>query len=254
MEQPVVDNERSMPFLDHLTELRKRLIVCIVAVAAGFVISYAFSEQIFQIIVSPVRQGLPEGSTLIFIGVTEAFMTYIKVAFISGITISMPVILYEIWFFVAPGLYAYEKKYVLPFMIVSLLSFAGGLFFCYFLVLPPAAKYLLSGYSSEFVKAMPTMREALSLSVILLFAFGLTFELPLVMLLLGRFGFINSKMLSKYRKYAVVVIFVAAAIITPTSDAITLFLMAGPLWILYELGLLLVWLFGKKKQPEVPHE
>lgn len=241
------DDDKTMPFLEHLDELRRRLIVCVIAVGLGFVIAYIFSQEIFNIIIAPISRSLPEGTTLIFIGVTEAFMSYLKLSLVVGIVIALPVILYEIWMFVAPALYAHEKRYVLPFMFSAIFAFAGGALFCYFLVLPPAATFLLKGYSTSMIKAMPTMKEALSLTLMLLFAFGVTFQLPFVMLILGKIGLITHKTLTRYRKFAIVIIAVAAAVITPTPDAVTMLLLFVPLWILYEVSVLLVWFFGKKK-------
>ncbi len=241
------DDEKAMSFLEHLDELRRRLIVCVIAVGVGFIIAYIFSEEIFNIIIAPIIRALPEGTTLIFIGVTEAFMTYLKMSLVAGIVIALPVILYETWMFVAPALYAHEKKYVLPFMSSAIIAFVGGVCFCYFLVLPPAATFLLKGYSTQTIKAMPTMREALSLTLMLLFAFGVTFQLPFVLLILGKIGIITHRTLTKYRKFAIVIIAIAAAIITPTPDAVTMLLLIVPLWILYETSVILVWIFGKKE-------
>lgn len=240
------DDEKTMPFLDHLDELRRRLIVCVIAVGLGFVIAYIFSQEIFNIIIAPIVKALPEGTTLIFIGVTEAFMTYLKMSLVVGIVIALPVILYEIWMFVAPALYSHEKKYILPFMFGGVFAFAGGVLFCYFLVLPPAAEFLLKGYSTSTIKAMPTMREALSITLMLLFAFGVTFQLPFVMLILGKLGIITYKTLTRYRKFAIITLAVASAVITPTPDAVTMLLLFVPLWVLYEVSVLLVWFFGKR--------
>lgn len=241
------EDEKTMPFLDHLDELRKRLIVCVIAIGLGFVIAYIFSKEIFNIIISPITSGLPEGTSLIFIGVTEAFMTYLKMSLVVGIVIALPVILYEIWMFVAPALYSHEKKYILPFMGGGIFAFAGGVLFCYFLVLPPAAEFLLKGYSSSTIKAMPTMREALSITLMLLFAFGITFQLPFVMLILGKLGLITHETLKRYRKFAIVILAVASAIITPTPDAVTMLLLFVPLYLLYESSVFLVWIFGRRK-------
>ncbi len=241
------DDEKAMPFLEHLDELRKRLIVCVIAVGIGFIIAYIFSQEIFNIIIAPIYKSLPEGATLIFIGVTEAFMSYLKMSLVVGIVIALPVILYEVWMFVAPALYAHEKKYILPFMLSAIIAFAGGAGFCYFLVLPPAVTFLLKGYSTQTIKAMPTMREALSLTLMLIFAFGVTFQLPFVMLILGKIGIITHRTLTKYRKFAIVIIAAASAIITPTPDAVTMLLLVVPLWLLYEISVILVWIFGKRE-------
>jgi len=243
--EPVPDDEKRMTFLEHLGELRQRLLVCIVALGIGFVISYVFSDKIFNILLAPLKPALPPGSTLIFIGVTEAFMTYVKVAFLSAVILSSPIWIYEIWLFVAPGLYKSEKKYVLPMVISSAFLFAAGALFGYFVVFPYAFQFLVKGYATEAIRPLPTMSEYFSLAWMLLLGFGLCFEMPVIIVLLARIGIVSASTLSKYRRYAILAIAVVAAAITPTPDAFTMLILMAPLLVLYEVSVLLARIFEK---------
>ena len=235
-----------MPFTAHLTELRKRLIICIIAVAAGFGVCYYFSSEIFQIMMLPLLDVLPEGQQhLIYTGLPEAFFTYLKVGFWGGVILALPVIFHQLWNFVAPGLYRREKKYLIPFVIFSTLLFVCGGFFGYFVVFPFGFKFFV-GFSGDTLVALPSVKEYFSLAIKLLFGFGIVFELPLVMVFLAKMGFVNATMLSRGRKYAILLVFVAAAILTP-PDVISQVLMALPLMVLYEISIVLVRLMGKQK-------
>lgn len=233
-----------LPFTSHLEELRSRLIICTVAVALGFVISYFFSEQLFLILVKPLQKELPPDSLLIFTGLPEAFFVYLKLSFFAGIFLSAPVLLWEIWGFVAPGLYDQEKKYIFPFVIFSTLLFFIGVSFCYFVVFPFAFKFFM-GYSSDIIKALPSVKEYLSFSCKLLLAFGIIFELPIFILFLAKLGIVNEKMLRTQRKFAILGIFIVAAILTP-PDVVSQILMALPLMALYEISIYVAKVFGKK--------
>lgn len=160
--------------------------------------------------------------------------------------LASPAIFYQIWAFVAPGLYSHEKKVLIPFSILSSLFFVGGAAFGYYVVFPPAFKFLL-GYSSQFLTPMPAVKEYFSLCLRLLIAFGVIFELPIFMVLLGKMGVVDVAFLNKHRKYAILLSFVIAAILTPTPDVINQLLMAVPLVVLYEVSIVAVWLFGRKK-------
>jgi sec-independent protein translocase protein TatC len=235
-----------MSFIGHLEELRKRIIVCLVAVCITFAISYAFKEKLFYILMKPLVDSMP-GQKMIFTGLTEAFFCYLKTAFIVGLLAAVPVIMYQLWLFVAPGLYDKEKRLLLPFVLLSSFFFIGGALFGYFVCFPYAFKYLMS-FGNDYVKAMPSMREYLSLASLLLFAFGCTFELPLVLTLLAKAHIVTAAFLSRNRKYACLLIFIVSAIITPTTDPFNLFLMAGPLMVLYEVGIIGARIFGKKEK------
>ncbi len=241
-------DEKKLPLTAHLQELRKRLILSFIAVGVGFVLCYAFAESIFNILASPLIKVMPAGGSLIFTSVAEAFFTYMKVAFIAGLILTSPFILYQIWAFVAPGLYQKEKKYVVPFVLGGSLFFAMGVLFGYFIAIPIGFKFLL-GYATDFIKPMPSMKEYLSFSIKFLLAFGLVFEFPVVLVLLARIGVIDAKMLARQRKYAILLIFIFAAAVTPSPDLISQILMALPLIGLYELSIVLSKLFGKKSAP-----
>ncbi len=240
-------DEKKLPLTAHLQELRKRLILSFVAIGISFFVCYAFKEFLFDILAAPLLKVMPPGGFLIFTSVAEAFFTYMKVAFIAGLILVSPIVLYQIWAFVAPGLYQKEKRYAIPFVLGGSIFFAMGVLFGYYVAIPMAFKFLL-GYATDFIKPMPSMKEYLSFSIKFLLAFGLVFEFPVVLVLLSRIGVIDAKMLTRQRKYAILLIFVFAAVMTP-PDFISQVLMALPLIGLYELSILLSKLFGKKSAP-----
>lgn len=237
--------EEKLPFTEHLGELRKRLIVCLAAVGIGFVISYAFSEQIFLLLSNPLIKAMPEGSSFIFTGVTEAFFTYMKLAFFAGIFVASPVIIYQIWAFVAPGLYDKERRNIMPFVLLAVIFFIGGTAFAYYVVFPSAFKFFLT-YNTQYVKIMPSIGEYLSFSCLFLLGFGVVFEMPVFIVCLARLGIINHAQLSKNRKYVILLIFLVSAILTPSPDAISQLLMAAPLLVLYEISIVVARMFEKK--------
>ena len=241
----MVNEDDKIPFTAHLEELRNRLIKCFIAIGIGFVVSYAFKEKLFQILVRPLISIMEHGDTLIFTGLPEAFFTYLKVSFLSGIMLAAPVILYQFWMFVAPGLYQKERRLLLPIVFLSSFFFIGGALFGYFIVFPFGFKFFL-GFATENIKPLPSMREYLSFSSKLLLAFGLVFELPLVITFLSKMGLITVDFLKKNRKYAILLFFIVAAILTP-PDVITQIMMALPLMALYEISILGARIFGKKK-------
>jgi len=240
--------EVKMPFLKHIEEFRKRVLYALIAVIICFIPSYYFSELIFAFLMKPLIESLPEGSTLIFTRPAEGFTTYLKIAFFASLLLSVPVILYQVWKFVAPALYKNEKKILLPFIFFGTLFFLAGGAFCYYVASPPAFNFLLNEYSSEYVKAFPSIREALSFFMALILGFGLIFEFPLISFILAKIGIVTSKMLSQNRRYALLISCVVAAILTPTTDALSMMFMFIPLIIFYELGILVAWVFGKKSE------
>lgn len=242
--KPMREDEK-LPFTVHLDELRTRLIRCAIAVFIGFVASYFFKEKIFKILSDPLIQVMGEGDSLIFTGIAEAFFTYLKVSLLAGILFAAPVILFEFWMFVAPGLYRDEKKILFPIVIISSIFFMGGALFGYFIVFPFGFQFLL-GFASENIRALPSMKEYLGFSAKLLLAFGLVFEMPIVITFLARLGLVTTDSLKKNRKYAVLVIFIVAAILTP-PDVVTQTMMAIPLMVLYEISILGARVFGRRK-------
>ncbi len=241
------DNEK-LPFTSHLEELRKRLIRCFIAVMIGFVVSYLFKERLFEILTRPLIQVMGQSGTLIFTGIPEAFFTFLKISFLSGILLAIPVIMFEFWMFVAPGLYKNERKLFFPIVIISSFFFVGGALFGYFIVFPFGFKFLL-GFATETIRPLPSMKEYLGFSAKLLLAFGLVFELPLVITFLARIGLVSVDFLKKNRKYAVLLFFVVSAILTP-PDVVTQVMMSIPLMLLYEISIIGARIFGKKSPRE----
>ncbi len=241
-------SEDKQPFLSHLEELRRRLITCAIAVGVGFGVSYFFAEQMFELLIAPLKNAMPEGDKLVYTNLPEMFFTYLKVAFVAGILLAAPVVFYELWLFVAPGLYQKEKRYLIPFVVSSTILFVGGSLFGYFVVFPFGFQFFL-GFASESVKALPSVKQYFSFSVRLLLAFGLIFELPVFIFFLAKIGLVSTAFLRRNRKYAILLSFVVAAILTP-PDVITQIMMAGPLVLLYEVGILVAWAAGKGKAEE----
>lgn len=241
-------DESAAPLTEHLAELRKRLIICLAAAGIGFIVSYNFSAHFFKILTLPLFEILPDQNTMIFTGLSEGFFTYLKVSFIAGIMLASPVIFYQLWAFIAPGLYSHEKRYIFPFTFFSVLFFTIGALFGYFVIFPFAFKFFLS-FNTENITALPAMKEYLTFSIKLLLAFGVAFELPIFIIFLNKVGLIPLEMLTKNRKYVIIGAFVTSAILTP-PDVITQVLMAFPLMLLYEVGIIGARLFGKKKRPE----
>ncbi len=238
-----IDDTR-MPLLDHLVELRRRLIYSFLALIVMFFVSYFFSENIFRFLVQPYADLVEgeEGRRLIFTALHEAFFTYIKVAAFSALFFGFPIFASQLWLFVAPGLYRNEKGAFLPFLIATPILFIMGGAMVYYIVMPLAFKFFLSFESVGGDGALPIQLEAkvdqyLSLAMRLIFAFGVSFELPVLMTLLARAGMVSAAGLADKRKYAMVLAFVAAAILTP-PDVISQIMLAVPIIILYEISIL----------------
>ena len=248
------ETEKNVSFVGHLTELRSRLIKSFVFLLFAFIICYIFSEEIYGFLVKPYSDAIIENNLdrrLIFTALHEAFITYLKVAFFASFFITSPIFLTQIWKFVAPGLYNNEKKALLPYLIATPVLFLLGGMLVYYLIMPLAIKFFLSFESSADIGSIAIQLEAkvneyLSLIMRLIFAFGLSFQLPVVLSLLARIGVLNSNYLKTRRKYVVVIMFSLAAILTP-PDPITQIGLALPLLILYELSILTVKIIEKKK-------
>jgi len=238
-----------MGFLEHLDELRRRLIRALIAAFAGMLACYAFAKTLFDWLMLPLYKALPEKSSMIYTAPHEAFFTYIKVAFVAGVFLTSPYIFYQIWLFVRPGLYAHERKYLMPISFSSALLFVVGSLFGYFVVFPFAYKFFM-GFSDIFISPMITMKEGFSFAVRLLIAFGIVFELPLVIFFLARLGLVTPAGLRKKRKYAILCGFLLSAVLTP-PDVFTQTFMAGPLILLYELGIWIAVFVGKKREEDL---
>lgn len=233
----------SLSLMDHLTELRKRLIRCLIAIAIGFLLCYGFKEVLFLILVAPLQEAMGTG-TLIFTGLPEAFFTYLKVALLGGFFLAFPYLLTEFWLFVSPGLYQKEKKLLVPIIFLSGVFFISGALFAYFVVFPWGFRFFL-GFATESIQALPSMKEYLAFASKMLLAFGLVFEMPLVLTGMAKMGLVTPVFLAKNRKYALLIFFTLAAILTP-PDVITQIMMAIPLVLLYEISILGARAFHKK--------
>jgi sec-independent protein translocase protein TatC len=240
-------------FVEHLTELRSRLLKSFVYLFIFFIICYFFAEEIYSFLVVPYSNAVKNDSIdrrLIFTALHETFISYLKIAFFSAMFISSPIILLQIWKFIAPALYKNEKKALLPYLVATPALFLLGGMLVYYLIMPLAIKFFLSFETLGSVNNLPIQLEAkvneyLSLIMRLIFAFGLSFQLPVLLSLLARVGFVDSEYLKKRRKYVVIIIFVAAAILTP-PDPITQIGLAIPLLLLYELSIISVKFIEKK--------
>jgi len=239
-------DKAKMTFLEHLDELRKRLLRIITYVGIGFVASFFFARQIYNFISQPIKKVLPPGTSLAYTNPTDPFTIYIKVALIAGIFLTAPLCLYEVWKFIAPGLYRKEKKYVVPFMVSSVFLFLLGGSFCYWVVLPQAYGFLI-GLGRDF---MPVIRidEYLDLTNTMLLGFGLVFEMPVIVAFLALFGLVSAHFLWSKFKYSIVIIVTLAAIISPTGDAFNLMIWAAPMIVLYIFSIGVAALFGWRRK------
>jgi sec-independent protein translocase protein TatC len=243
MEQPREESKKqdpySMSFVDHLEELRWRLFKAILAVVIMALIAFYFSDRLFKFLIVPL------GDIKLYVTeVTGSFYAYLKVSFFAGIFGALPLVFYQLWMFISPGLYKQEKKVVIPLVVVSSLLFLTGAVFCYLVVLPLALKFLI-GFSGDILSPIITVGSYISFSGLLLIAFGFAFELPILAYFLGRVGLISSRFLARGRRYAVVIILIVGAIMTP-PDVFTQVLLAIPLYLLYEVSILVVRITGKK--------
>ena len=246
-------SEKEIGFISHLTELRRRLISSLIFLAVLFIICYIFSDHIYGFLVEPYANAVKDDNVerrLIFTALQETFLTYLKVSFFAAFFATSPFILIQIWKFIAPGLYKHEKKAIMPYLVLTPILFLLGGMLVYYLIMPLAIKFFLSFESVGLSTNLPIQLEAkvneyLSLVMKLIFAFGLIFQLPIVLSLLARVGFIDAKFLKERRKYVVVIIFAAAAILTP-PDPITQIGLAVPLLLLYELSILSVNIIESK--------
>jgi len=250
--------DAKMPLTAHLEELRWRLIKALAAISVAFCGCYAFAELLFDFLTRPLLAlNLGEGTGsdvvhLIGTGVVEAFFTKMKVSFIAAIFVASPIILYQLWQFIAPGLYDTEKRYARPFVFFGTFFFLCGAWFCYALVLPVGYRFFIEQYGSIRVSPEIRISEYLSFTSRMLLAFGATFEMPVVTFFLARLGVVTHTAMLSYLRYAILVIVIVAAILTPGPDVASQLLMAAPLLVLYGLSIGVAYVFGKARQPTEP--
>lgn len=238
-----------MSFLDHLDELRRRIIWGLASVLAGFVIALFFVYDIFDFIMRPMQQLLPPGGTLVYTDPSEAFMLMIKIALIAGLLLASPLVFAQVWLFIAPGLYVHEKKLAIPFVAMSSFLFVLGAAFSHYVVFPITWRFFV-GFTNDILTFMPRVEPAFSMYLRLILALGITFQLPTLVLFLARMGLITPRFMIRNFKYAVLIITLAAAVLSPDGGGVGMLAMGAPVMVLYILSIALAWIFGKKKAAE----
>ncbi len=233
---------KRMSLTEHLADLRTCLIVSVIAIVAGFIISFYFSENLLKILTDLVSAD--QKHVFVFLSPAEALWSNFKIALFAGIFIAFPVILYQVWRFISPGFYENERRYAIPFLFIGIISFVLGILFCYFVVLRYALDFLFT-YKTANLTPMISIGSYLDFIMKFMLAFGLIFELPIVIIFLTKIGILTTRFLTKNRKYAILINFIVAAILTPTPDLFNQLLMAVPLIALYELGIIGAKIFCK---------
>jgi sec-independent protein translocase protein TatC len=236
-----------MSFLEHLDELRKRLIYSVISLGVGVGIACLFIEQIYQFVMRPMQRMLPPGGKLIYTDAPEAFMLYIRLALIAGLVIAAPLLMAQLWLFISPALYKKERRFAVPFVVLATIGFVGGAAFSHYVVFPVMWKFFVT-FSNDFVVFMPKIEDAFGLYIKMLVGMALVFQMPTIVFFLARFGIVTARMMWKYFKYAILGIFIVAAAITPSPDMASQCIVAVPMLGLYLISILVAWVFGKKRQ------
>ena len=240
--------EGRMTFLEHLDELRKRITHAVGGLLVGFIIAFAFINRVFDFVYQRLVATVP-GGKLIYTEAPEMFMLWIKIAVLTGVMIASPYIMLQVWLFIAPGLYAKEKKLAIPFVLSSSSLFIGGAAFSHYFVFPAAWNFF-AGFSNDYVEFMPRVGPVFGMYVKLMLGIGLTFQLPVLIFVLARLGIVTAGFLLRNFKYAVLFIFIFAAVITPDGNPVTQVMVGGPMVVLYLFGIGAAWLFGKSKKSD----
>jgi len=235
-------------FPEHLDELRKRLTHAVVALLVGFLNAFSFVDRIWNFVMQPLTKTIP-GGKFVYTEPAEAFFLYMWVAAIVGLLIASPYVMYQVWLFIAPGLYSNEKKLAIPFVFFSTSLFLLGAAFSHYAVFPWAFQFF-SSFSSDNIVFMPRIEPVFSMYTKMLLAMGLVFQMPILVLVLARFGLVTAGFLWRNIKYAVLIIFIAAAVLTPSADPVVQTLMAAPMVVLYVLSIGVAWLFGKNRETD----
>ena len=235
-----------MSFLEHLDELRTRLIHSVIAVAAGCVIAFIFLDRVFDFVTRPMREMLPAGGNLVQTEPAEFFMLYLKVGVLVGLLIATPYVIWQLWLFIAPGLYANEKRFAIPFVVLGTFFFAAGAAFSHYVAFPWTWKFFVN-FKPEYVQMMLKLGAAFGLYVKMLLGFAVIFQMPTIVFFLARMGLVSARFLIRHFKYAVLIIFILGAVLSPGGDVVSQALMAGPMLVLYGLSILIAWGFGRKR-------
>jgi sec-independent protein translocase protein TatC len=234
-----------MSFLEHLDELRKRIIRSLYSLAVGVAIAAFFIEDLLNFVMRPLSAILPEGASFIYTYPTEGFMLRIRIALIAGLFIATPLIFWQVWQFVAPALYAKERRYAIPFVTLSSVGFVGGAAFSHYVAFPIMWRFF-AAFSDEMVVFMPRIEDTFSMYMRMLLGMAAVFQMPAMVFFLARMGVVTARWMIRQFKYAVLVIVVIAAVITPSSDVASQMIVAGPMVVLYLLSIAIAWVFGKK--------
>ena len=235
-----------MSFLEHLDELRKRIVYSLIAVAVGLLIAFTFITKIYGFLMGPTMRTLPEGSRLMYTEPGEAFSLYIQLSLIVGALMAAPFMMYQLWMFIAPGLYANEKKMAIPFVLFSTLGFVGGAAFNHYVMFPWMMTFFAS-FNTQDLLFMPKLDSVFSLYTKFLIAMAIVFQMPTLVFFLAKMKLVTARFLISQFKYAVLVIFILSAVITPTGDPVTQTVFAAPMVALYVLGILIAWVVGPKR-------
>jgi len=236
--------DRELPLTEHLAELRDRIIKCLLAVTVAAAFCYWQIDRVLSFVLAPLLPVLSPGQKVIFTAYQEAFFSYLKLALIAGAVLASPFIIFQIWRFVAPGLYTHERRFARPMILFSCMAFIGGASFAYFLVFPKAFAFLASFAGNRLI-LIPTLKDYLNFAMRLMLIFGFAFQVPVGLTVAARQGLITAQNLRHFRRYAILVAFILAAILTPTPDVVNQLFLATPLVLLYELSVFLVALVGK---------
>jgi sec-independent protein translocase protein TatC len=235
-----------MSFLEHLDELRKRIIRALLSLCLGVAIAAFFIEDIYAFVMMPLRQMLRPGETMIYTYPTEAFMLYLRIALIAGLFIASPLIFWQVWLFVAPALYAKERRYAIPFVVLSSIGVIAGAAFSHFVAFPLMWRFFAS-FSNDLVSFMPRIEDSFSLYMRMLLGMAAVFQMPALVFFMARMGVVTARWMIRQFKYAVLLIFVIAAIITPSADMASQMIVAFPMIGLYLLSIAIAWMFAPKK-------
>jgi sec-independent protein translocase protein TatC len=247
--QDEADAAGKMSFLDHLDELRRRIVYGVLSVFVGFIIAFFFIDRIFDFIMRPLQQLLPPGGTLIFTDPAEAFILYIKLALIAGLILALPAVMTQVWLFIAPGLYSTEKKWAIPFILMSSFFFVAGAAFSHYVVFPLTWRFFAS-FTTDILTFMPRIQPAFSIYMRLLIAFGVVFQMPTIVLFLARMGMLTAGFMIRNFKYAALIIVIISAVVTPDGGGVSLVAMTIPLILLYVFSIGLAWMCGRKRNAE----
>lgn len=241
-------SEGRMTFLEHLDELRKRITHAVVALLVGFLLAFTIIDRLVAFVYARLAADIP-GGDFIFTEPGEAFFIWIKIAAIAGLLIASPYVMYQVWLFIAPGLYANEKRLAVPFVFFASTLFISGAAFSHYVLFPLAWRFF-AGFSNEFITFMPRVEPVFSLYVKLMLAMGLVFQLPMLIFVLARFGIVTGRFLIRNFKYAVLIFFVVSAIVTPDGSFVPQIIMAGSMVALYGVSIIVAWLFGRKTRDD----